>query len=679
MRPAVLHSYFSEIKFIKGVGPALSKYLLRLCGDRIKDVLFHRPHAVLDRSARPKIFEALENQIATFEVEVEQHQAGYGNKSPYKILCRNETGFLNILYFGGRKDYLEKLYPVGEKVVISGQIELYGEERQISHPEFVVKPEDVSKIPKFEPIYPLTAGITQKKLLDIISQSLTKISELPEWKLSADVSFKEALRKLHHPESEEFDRDSVRRLSYDELLASQLAQALVYSKATKTAGVKIEGYLPEKLLPFELTDGQHQALDDIFADMNSGDRMFRLIQGDVGCGKTAVALCAMVAASKAGKQSIFMMPTTLLAYQQKEWIEGTAGNYGIKVEVLTGNEKGKKREEILARLKSGDIDILVGTHALFEDWVQPKDLGLVVIDEQHRFGVVQRLRLTQKNPHAHILLMTATPIPRTLTIAYYGEMDITRITEKPAERKPVDTRVMSIEKLPEITEGLKRSIDKGEKIYWICPLVEESEKSDLAAATDRFNEFKKIFGDKVALVHGKMKSDQKQQVLQDFKDGKYNLLIATTVIEVGIDVRDATIIFIEHAERFGLSQLHQLRGRVGRGDKQSTCILLYANKLGESSVARLKVMKDNHDGFKIAEEDLKLRGSGEVLGTRQSGMPSFHFAELPEHFDLLEGARQEARGIIKNDPQLTSQRGKNLKLLLSLFEYDETIEYISAG
>lgn len=684
MRPEILYPLFSDLKYIKGVGPALSNRFKSLCGTRVWDLLSLRPSAIIDRTNRPAITMTEEGEIATFEVVVESHQAGYGRKSPYKVLCRNDTGFLTLLYFGGRKDYLEKQLPIGETVIVSGKVELYGEGRQMPHPDFAVKLSEQDKILKYEPQYPLTAGITQKKVQSILALALEKLPNLPEWNEKAEVTFKQAMLEIHKPEEGEINPTALSRLAYDELLASQLAQGLVHKQVTKKKGVKIQlqGDLSKQFLsnlPFDLTNGQKEVMGEIFDDMQSGHRMFRLLQGDVGCGKTAVGLGAIIPVIESGHQAAFMMPTTLLSYQQKAWIESVTEGMGLTIEVLTSAEKGKKREEILSRVKSGEADILIGTHALFQDWVDFKSLGLIIIDEQHRFGVLQRLKLSQKNEQAHILLMTATPIPRTMTIAFFGEMNISRITEKPKNRIPIETLAMPISKLEQITESMNRALSKGEKIFWICPLVEESEKIDLAAATDRYEHFKNILGDKVGLVHGQMKEAEKEAALKKFIDGEFQLLIATTVIEVGIDVSDATIIFIEHAERFGLSQLHQLRGRVGRGDKKSTCILLYSGNISGNSEARLKIMKDTNDGFIIAEEDLKLRGGGDMLGTRQSGFAAFKFTIMSEHKELLFEARKKAKEILKEDPKLTGKNGANLRLLLTLFEYDETMEYISAG
>lgn len=673
MRAEILYPFFAEIKSIKGVGDVASGNLAKLGITRVKDLLFHKPIAYIDRTKTPKIFEAEIGVPATFKLEVYEHIKPPRSHMPYRVICGNSTGIIDLVFFHYKNDYFKNLLPVGEVRLISGTLEKFGEKYQISHPDFIAPLAKKNEVLIYEAQYPLTFGLSHKMTRKLITEALKKIPQLPEWQHGAKISFTNALNEIHHPKTLG-DETALKRISYDEILAGQIAKALMHKQVTHKAGAKILGLQNiDKLkhsLPYKLTDDQQHSLAEIQSDMASGKRMFRLLQGDVGSGKTIVAVLAAVAAAESGFQSVFMMPTTLLAIQQKHNIEELTKELGLRVELLTSAEKGKKREDILSRLKTGKIDILIGTHALVQDWVQFKNLGLAIIDEQHRFGVLQRLKLTAKNEKAHILLMTATPIPRTLTLAIYGEMEISYIRQKPSIRKEIATYVMSNERIDEIKQNLQRAINAGEKIFWICPLVEESEKSDLAAAKDRYIELKAQFGNIVGLVHGRMKEQEKDETLQKFLHGEYKILVATTVIEVGINVPDATIMFIEHAERFGLSQLHQLRGRVGRGDKESKCILLYSGKPTE----RLKIIKSSTDGFVIAEEDLKLRGSGDVLGTRQSGFAEFKFAEFPRDIEILERARTEAINLVKYN-KLT----KNHELLLSLFEFDESLDYISAG
>ncbi|HEX7967317.1 MAG TPA: ATP-dependent DNA helicase RecG, partial [Stellaceae bacterium] len=463
-----------------------------------------------------------------------------------------------------------------------------------------------------------------------------------------------------------------------------LAIALVRAHTKRLPGrtVAAEGKLRQRVtaaLPFALTQAQRQASAEIAGDMASPTRMLRLLQGDVGSGKTVVALIAMLDAVEAGCQAALMAPTEILARQHFATLSKLAAPAGVEIALLTGREKGRAREALLARLTAGEIDIIVGTHALFQEDVAFKDLALAVIDEQHRFGVEQRIALSGKGRGVDILVMTATPIPRTLLLTSYGDLDSSRLTEKPAGRQAVTTRTLPLARLEEVIEAVRRALSQGAKVYWVCPLVEESEAVDLAAVDERHAQLKASFGERVGLVHGRMKGAEKDRVMESFAHGGVDVLVATTVIEVGVDVPDATVMVIEHAERFGLAQLHQLRGRIGRGDKPSACLLLYATPLGETAKARLTILRETEDGFRIAEEDLRLRGAGEVLGTRQSGMPELHLADLAAHADLLAVARDDARLALTRDPELASPRGEALRTLLYLFQRDVAVRYVRSG
>lgn len=474
------------------------------------------------------------------------------------------------------------------------------------------------------------------------------------------------------------------RLAYDELLANQLALQIVRRKQRKRPGRSIDGdgTLRERLeqsLPFSLTGSQRIACSEIAGDMKSDSRMLRLLQGDVGSGKTVVALMAMLTAAEQGAQAALMAPTEILARQHFATIEPLAEAIDVSVILITGRDKGKKREKLVSRLNSGDTPIVIGTHALLQDDIGFDDLALVVVDEQHRFGVHQRLALAGKGAAADILVMTATPIPRTLMMTAYGDLETSRLTEKPAGRKPIETRAMPLSRLEDVVDRLRPAIASGARIYWVCPLVEDSDVLDVAAATERQAALAQRFGDRVGLVHGRLKAAEKDAVMARFAGGELDILVATTVIEVGVDVPEATIIVIEQAERFGLAQLHQLRGRVGRGDRPSSCILLYGEPLGETAKARLKVMRDTDDGFVIAEEDLRLRGAGEVLGTKQSGLPQFRMADLAVHADLIDTARDDALLILEKDPDLKSERGKAMRTLLYLFERDAVVKTALSG
>ncbi|MGE3626599.1 MAG: ATP-dependent DNA helicase RecG, partial [Hyphomicrobiales bacterium] len=575
------------------------------------------------------------------------------------------------------------------------RVDLYDGHAQMAHPDHVVAPAELASLPLIEPVYPLTAGLSGKVLLKATAQALERVPALPEWQDPAWLArrkwpdFATALRAVHRPASTanlDAGDPARQRLAFDELLANQLALALVRRRMKKAAGRSLrgDGRYREAIsaaLPYTLTNAQQQALEEIEADMAAPERMLRLLQGDVGSGKTAVALNAMAIAVEAGTQAAMMAPTEVLARQHHATIAPLAERAGLACVLLTGREKGRTREKLLAGLASGETHIAIGTHALFQDDVAFQDLGLAVVDEQHRFGVHQRLALQAKGAAmaADMLVMTATPIPRTLQMTHYGDMDVSRLREKPPGRQPIATRALPLERIGEVTDRLAAAIRDGAQAYWVCPLVEESENLDVAAAEQRHEALRKLFGDRAALIHGRMPAAAKDEIMAGFADGKVAILVATTVIEVGVDVPNATIMVIEHAERFGLSQLHQLRGRVGRGTGKSACMLLYQQPLGETATARLTVMRETEDGFVIAEEDLRLRGGGELLGTRQSGMPAFRLAELPRDGDLLAAARDDARLILGRDPTLTTPRGEALRTLLYLFGRDEAIRLLGAG
>jgi ATP-dependent DNA helicase RecG len=563
----------------------------------------------------------------------------------------------------------------------------------MAHPDYIVPKKDLVKIQTIDRTYPLVGGLTQKFVKKIIDVAIGKAPDLPEWidksviKQEGWESWKESIKPIHFPKinpSDDMGNIYRRRLAYDELLANQIAMKIVRGNIKNADGrvVKIrknEDNLCKKLmknLGFELTNGQKEVLQEIFKDLASLKKMLRLLQGDVGSGKTVVALLSMLAVIEDRKQAVIMVPTGILANQHYEWISKVCEGLDVNIGLLTGKVKGKKREKILEDVKNGEIDILVGTHALVQDWVKFHDLALVVIDEQHKFGVLQRLALTEKGNKPDVLLMTATPIPRTLTLTIYGDTDVSSLREKPINRKPIDTKIMSNKKIRNVVDGLKRVLEKGEKVFWVCPLIEESEESYMANVEDRFQKFKKVFGeDTVGLIHGKMKADAKEKIMESFfkSDGKIKILIATTVVEVGVDVPDATVMVIENTEHFGLSQLHQLRGRVGRSDKKSYCILLYG-RVGDAGVKRLEIMRKTNDGFLIAEEDLKIRGAGEMLGTKQSGLPSYKVANLNCDYDLLNKASQDARLFLEKDSAMTSERGKAVRILLYLFGYDSSLK-----
>jgi len=694
MRPEVLFPLFKTQSTLKGVGPKLEPHLERLTGTHVVDLLWHLPTGSVDRTFQPKISEAVSGIVATITVRIGQHMVPSNRRRPYRIMCHDDTGTLVLTFFHAHGDYLQRTLPEGELRVVSGLIEHYNDEIQMSHPDHMVKVEDIDDILRLEPLYPLTHGVSQKVLGKVIRGSLDQTKDLAEWlepnylKEQKWPAWHKALLAAHNPtEAKDLDPASPAhvRLAYDELLANQLALGLVRRGMRRAKGIptKGDGGMRQKVLdalPFKLTGSQETSLSEIIADMESDLRMLRLLQGDVGSGKTIVALLAAMAAVEAGGQAVMMAPTEILARQHLKTIEPLCQAAGINCAILTGRDKGKARAGILEGLKSGGIHIAVGTHALFQSEVEFKDLKMAVVDEQHKFGVHQRLELSRKGQAVDVLVMTATPIPRTLMLTAYGDMDVSRLLDKPAGRQPIDTRVLPSTKLASVAERLTSKLDAGARVYWVCPLIEESEKLDLAAAEDRARQLKSMFGDdNVGLVHGRLKAKEKDKVMEDFKAGHINVLVATTVIEVGVDVPEATIMVIEHSERFGLAQLHQLRGRIGRGTGASTCLLVYQMPLGEVAGKRLKIMKDTEDGFVIAEEDLKLRGAGELLGTRQSGLPEFRIADLETHKDLLAVATDDAKMILSNDPDLQTERGKALRTLLYLFERDAAIKFLRSG
>jgi ATP-dependent DNA helicase RecG len=693
MRPTLLNPLFAPITSLPGIGPRLAPLYQRLTGDKIADLIWHRPSGIVDRRFCPDIAQAPAGRVATLVVRIDGHLPSGSSKKPYRVRCSDDSGSMHLVFFHGREDWLRRQLPEGEWRVVSGIVEHFNGDIQITHPDHIVALAEKETIMRVEPVYPLTAGLTAKMVAKTVRAALERVPDLPEWQDPAWKQrqnwpdWKSALLALHQPNSEAAVADGGeirRRLAYDELLANQLALAMVRAHMRKIKGRSLvaSGRLRDRVLaalPYRLTGAQNRSLAEIDTDLAAPFRMLRLLQGDVGSGKTIVALFAMLTAIEAGTQAALLAPTEILARQHFATIAPLAESAGIRVALLSGRDKGKPREALLTALASGEIDLLIGTHALIQNDVIFRDLALAVIDEQHRFGVQQRLDLAAKGNGTDVLVMTATPIPRTLLLTAYGDMDASRLDEKPPGRQPIDTRILPSSRIEEIVSGLSRALQRQTRIYWVCPLVEESETSDLAAAEERHRHLSAIFGHRVGLVHGRMKSADKDKVMAAFAAGDLDILVATTVIEVGVDVPDATIMVIEHAERFGLAQLHQLRGRVGRGQKASSCLLLYDPPLSETAKARLEIMRATEDGFRIAEEDLRLRGGGEILGTRQSGLPELVVADLALHGDLLAVARDDSRLILDRDPELSSARGQALRTLLYLFQRDAAIRTLRSG
>src|ERR1700733_10653332 len=659
MRPNVLNRLFAPVTSLAGIGPKLEKLYARLLGreetPRVVDLLFHLPSGYVDRRNRPKLSEVTPDTVVTVEVMVERHRPPPPNRprAPYNIdTCdpHDDTNTLTLTYFNARKDYLEKLLPEGETRYVSGTTTLYDGHLQMLHPDRVVDAAGFASLPLIDPVYPLTEGLHPNQVRKALDLALDRLPALLEWqdadwlKRNGYPSFGDALRGLHRPAAPEDIAPASTawsRLAYDELLASQLALALLRAHMRTRAGrgSAAEGLLHTRIvkaLPYALTPSQTRAVGDIVADLAQPERMLRLLQGDVGSGKTVVALLAAAHVIEAGRQAALMAPTEILARQHFATIAPFAKAVGLRLAILTGRERGRDRDDILTALATGDIDLIVGTHALFQENVAFRDLALAIVDEQHRFGVHQRLALAHKGAAVDLLVLTATPIPRTLVLTYFGDMDISELREKPAGRQKIDTRAVPLDRLSEVIEAVARALDAGRRVYWVCPLVEESESIDLAAAEERYEGLRKRFGDLVDVVHGRMRGADKDRAMERFASGETRVLVATTVIEVGVDVPEASVMVIEHAERFGLAQLHQLRGRIGRGVARSTCILLYRAPLGVTAKARLAILRETEDGFRIAEEDLRLRGEGDVLGTRQSGLPGFRIARIEVHGTFLK-------------------------------------------
>ena len=686
MRPDILNPLFAEVEALKGIGPNLAKPLKKLGLDRVVDVLFHLPVTWIDRKRVDVLDAADAGKIITIPLTpVDYRQSG--GRGPFRVHATDYQGnYVSLVYFGGNPGWAKKLLPLGEARMVSGKIETYGQELQIVHPDHVVPASEAVELPAREAVYPLSEGLTNKRMAQLAAQAIERMPALPEW-IEPSVlgakgwpGWREAAIRIHADPADERARA---RLAYDEVFTNQLALMLVRAAGRKRRGepLKGDGRLRDLLkLPYVPTGAQSRAVAEIEGDMQQAVPMLRLLQGDVGSGKTLVALMALLAAVEAGAQGALLAPTEILARQHHETLTRQLAGLPVNVAILTGREKGRARESTLMGLADGSIHILVGTHAIFQEAVAYRRLGLAVVDEQHRFGVAQRMMLSAKGERPpHLLVMTATPIPRTLTLSHYGEMDVSRLDEMPPGRQPIETRVMSEERLPEIVDALGRHMTSGGQAYWVCPLVEESEVSDLTAAEERAETLRARFGDRVGVVHGRMKGPDKDAGMARFASGDLAVLVATTVIEVGVDVPNATLMIVEGAERFGLAQLHQLRGRVGRGSEKSTCLLIRGPNLTEVGRARLSLMRESNDGFRIAEEDLRLRGPGEILGTRQSGEEAFRVATPDDVAALAPVAQNDAVLLLDRDGGLKGERGQAARVCLYLFERDQAVDLIRSG
>ena len=683
---AVVAPLFAPLTSLRGVGEALSKLIARATGGtRLIELLFHLPDSYFDRRARRSIRDTAPGEIATLEVEVVGIEPAATSRQPTKVRVTDGTGFAELVFF--RRFPANRLIP-GARVLLSGR---FGDGRQMPHPDFIVPADRPDLLPGIEPVWPLTAGLFGYHLRKPVAEAVSLVPGFPEWHDAALLkregwpSFADALRALQTP-AELPGLQPARRLAYDELLAGQVALAVLRRRARTRPGRALtgDGSLRRAALAnfgHDLTDAQRTALAEIDADLTAPRRMLRLLQGDVGAGKTLVAAMAMLSAVESGAQAAMMAPTELLARQHHRTLSRICP---VPVELLTGSVTGRARTRVLEGLADGSVKLVIGTHALIQEGVVFHDLALAVIDEQHRFGVEHRLSLGAKGLATDVLVMTATPIPRTLLLTQWGEMQTSRLAGKPAGRQPIRTTIHALSTLPEIVEALRRKLDEGARIYWVCPLVEESALIDLADAEARYAELTQYFGSYlgprgVGLAHGRQDSAVREAALLDFAAGRTRVLVATTVIEVGVDVPEATVMVVEHAERFGLAQLHQLRGRVGRGRDASFCLLLHAIDLPENARRRLTLLRDTEDGFVIADEDFRLRGGGDLLGTRQSGLPGWKLADVDRDADLLHMAGRDAELLVQKDPELRTERGEAVRVLLALFERGAAVRTLRSG
>lgn len=693
-RPEILFPLFSGLEKLPGIGPKTAQNLEQIHIETPRDLLFSLPYSVQDRRRRDTVSGLELPTVATVEVTIGAHRPPRNRGGAYRITVTDAETDFQLVFFHGRSRYLEAQCPEGSRRLVSGKLELFDGIAQMVHPDHMVPVEEAATIPEFEPVYHLTHGVSQKTMFKALRGALDLVPDLPEWidpeqvKREAWPTWGTAITTAHEPQGQEdlsSDAPARARLAYDELFAHQLTLALARQSERKSRGIQSQatGRLQSRVLsalPYRPTGAQTRAIEEISADMASDRRMNRLLQGDVGAGKTLVALMALLVAVEAGGQGVMMAPTSILAQQHYDGLRPLAEEAGVVLELLTGRDKGAERKAKLAALQRGDIQILVGTHAVFQQDVHFADLRLAIVDEQHRFGVRQRMELAEKGMGADVLVMTATPIPRSLALAQYGDMDVSVLDEKPPGRKPVKTAVISTERTEEIVSHLRHAIEEGRQCYWVCPLVGESEVMDLTAAEERFKLLRAALGEGVVgLVHGQMPVGEKDAAMAAFQNGETKVLVATTVIEVGVNVPNASIMVIERAEIFGLAQLHQLRGRVGRGSAESTCLLMYQPPLSEGGRRRLEVLRETEDGFRISETDLEMRGAGDMIGTAQSGLPRFRIADLERQAPLMAVAQSDARALLAKDPDLTGPRGQAARVLLWLMKQDQAFRLISVG
>ncbi|MCT4610766.1 MAG: ATP-dependent DNA helicase RecG [Pelagimonas sp.] len=693
-RPEVLWPLFAELTGLAGIGPKTAQALGQAGIEAPRDLLLTLPYSGINRQLRPTVLGADFPTVLTVKVEIGRHYPSRSRGRAYRIDVDDDQTRFQLVFFHAKGDYLKRVLPEGETRVVSGRVELFDGVPQMAHPDHILTEDEAGTLPPFEPVYPLTAGVTQKTMVKAMADAVKRLPELSEWidpgqmQQEGWLSWEEAIRAAHDPKGNEdlSPTSAVRqRLAYDELFAHQVTLALARAARRRVAGISTTGSGNKQkrvldALPYDPTGAQRRAIQEIQQDMASSTRMNRLLQGDVGAGKTLVAFMVLLAAVEAGGQGVMMAPTEILARQHLEGLQPMAEDAGVVLEILTGRDKGAERQAKLNALARGDIHILVGTHAVFQKDVLFHDLRLAVVDEQHRFGVRQRLELGQKGQAVDVLVMTATPIPRSLALAQYGDMDVSVLDEKPSGRTPVKTALLSTQRMDEVMSHLQNAIAQGRQAYWVCPLVEESETSELMAAEERFKRLRAVLGEEaVGLVHGQMPPAEKDAAMARFVAGETSVLVATTVIEVGVNVPNASIMVIERAEIFGLAQLHQLRGRVGRGAAASTCLLMYQPPLSETGLRRLTTMRETEDGFRISEVDLEIRGAGDMIGVAQSGLPRFKIADLESQSALMAVAQSDARKFLLDDPDLSSDRGHAVRHLLWLMRQDQAFRLISVG
>ena len=670
---------FQDVNELKGVGTKLSRYLKNKKIEKIKDIILHLPYSETDRSKISELNQLEIGKIQTIKVIVKKLNFPRIRNLPNRIMCEDDTGKIDIIYFNSREGYLRKIFPLNETVIISGKVNFFRNKYQITNPDYVTTIDNQEYVAKNIPKYNLTKGINEKKYRQISEQVTQNLPVIEDWlsekfiKQNNLLNWNDAIKKLHNSdESKNNKSKSFRRIVFDEICANFLTLSESRKRIKKEKKNKIFNEIFAKRiikqLPFQLTKSQKKVLDEINIDLKSNERMFRIIQGDVGSGKTIVSLISMANVIEAKYQCALMGPTEILSLQHYELAKKIFKNSSIKVEFLSGKTDPIKKREILSGIKNGEINLLIGTHALFQKKINFKKLGIVVIDEQHKFGVKQRSELAQKGgSNCDVLLMSATPIPRTMMMSNYGDMDISKITEKPAHRKKIITLSKPEKKIQELWPFIKKQVNEGNQIFWVCPLIEESQFLDFSSAKRKFDLINKKFPNLVGLIHGSLKKEEKENIIKSFLNKKIFILVSTTVIEVGIDFPNANLIVIENANKFGLSQLHQLRGRVGRGTKQGMCMLLFKEGLSKNAVKRIKILKNSDDGFYIAEEDLKLRGFGDLTGYQQSGNKNFKFADPIIHEDLFKLAEK----YIYQTDEYSDQSKYNF--LLKLFDKAEII------